>query len=67
MNYDHIELQTQLSFQENTVAQLNKVVTQHQQDIVELLAKVKQLQELYYSLAVNIKPDNQKNEVPPHY
>ncbi|MDP0563629.1 MAG: SlyX family protein [Candidatus Endonucleobacter sp. (ex Gigantidas childressi)] len=68
MNYDPIELQTQLSFQENTVAQLNTVVTRHQQDIVELLAKVKQLQELYCSLTANIKTDNQKYEAPPpHY
>ncbi|MET4820574.1 SlyX family protein [Endozoicomonas lisbonensis] len=43
MKDELIELQTQMSFQEDTVAQLNDVVTRQQQEIDQLKLQVEQL------------------------
>ncbi|MDD7805784.1 MAG: SlyX family protein [Endozoicomonas sp. (ex Botrylloides leachii)] len=67
MNDELIDLQTQISFQEETIGQLNEVVTRQQSDILQLLEAVKQLEKSYRSLLTNMKQDIGDNEVPPHY
>ena len=67
VNSELVNMQTQLSFQEDTIARLNDVVTRQQGDIVQLLAEVKQLKRICHSLVANHKPDSPVDEVPPHY
>lgn len=62
-----IELQTQLSFQEDTIAQLNDVVTRQQRDILRLRDEMDKLKTLYQSLRDNSRVEDPAREVPPHY
>ncbi|MGI9276317.1 MAG: SlyX family protein [Endozoicomonas sp.] len=66
MKDDLIELQTQMSFQEDTVAQLNDVVTQQQKDIERLTADLEQLKKQFQSL-VSTQLEEQEESAPPHY
>ncbi len=68
MNQALIDLQTQLSFQEETIDQLNTVVTRQQKDIVQLLVEVKALKEAYRALMETTKTERSAAyELPPHY
>lgn len=66
MNDDLIDLQTQVSFQEDTIAQLNIVVTRQQRELTDLLREVQQLKKLSHSLLEHIKQDIVESK-PPHY
>ena len=59
-----VELQTQLSFQEQTIADLNGALQSHQQDMAALLRRWQSVEEQYESLQAQIPPGDQK---PPHY
>ncbi|WP_330925926.1 SlyX family protein [Candidatus Sororendozoicomonas aggregata] len=68
MNQALIDLQTQLSFQEQTIDQLNNVVTRQQKEMVQLLAEVKALKEAYQALMEATKTERGvTSEIPPHY
>lgn len=62
-----VKLQIQLSFQEDTISQLNEVVTRQQQDITQLTEDVTQLKKLYRALMVDVDAEIKKDERPPHY
>ncbi|WP_422475851.1 SlyX family protein [Endozoicomonas sp. ALB032] len=66
MKEELIELQTQLSFQEDTVAQLNEVVTRQQQEIDRLKQEMIQLQKQLMAMASS-RLEEQKETAPPHY
>ncbi|WOG26126.1 SlyX family protein [Endozoicomonas sp. 8E] len=66
MNEELIELQTQLSFQEDTVAQLNEVVTRQQQEIDRLKQEMIQLKKQLMTMASS-RLEEQKESAPPHY
>ncbi|MBN8431382.1 SlyX family protein [Microbulbifer salipaludis] len=62
------ELETRLAFQEDTLAQLNDVITVQDAQIRALVARVKEMTEKYQDLSFEVqkgmKPDEEK---PPHY
>ncbi|WP_066964822.1 SlyX family protein [Microbulbifer sp. Q7] len=62
------ELETRLAFQEDTLAQLNDVITAQDAQIRALVARVKEMTEKYQDLSFEVqkgmKPDEEK---PPHY
>lgn len=64
-----IELQTRLAFQEDTINQLNLVVTQQDADIIQLQQQMrllaKRIDEL--SFAQPAAGEEVANERPPHY
>ena len=64
-----LDLQTKLAFQEDTVQTLNDIVSEQQQDILQLKAQVHSLIDELRAVLTgldtsNINPDH---EVPPHY
>ncbi|MGI9279138.1 MAG: SlyX family protein [Endozoicomonas sp.] len=67
MNDELIELQTQVSFQEDTVAQLNEVVTRQQQEIDSLKQEMIQLKKQLSSVANSQLEEPEENAPPPHY
>ena len=68
MNQALVDLQTQLSFQEDTIDQLNDVVTRQQKDIDQLRAEVNALKAAYRALVANTKAEPlPEQEIPPHY
>jgi SlyX protein len=66
MQNELIELQTQLSFQEQTIAELNAALTNQQQQLDMLRLEIKLLHE-----KIDESPDgvesSPENEKPPHY
>lgn len=66
---DVIELQTRVAYQEDTINQLNQVVTKQDADIVQLQQQMrllaKRIDEL--SFAQNDAGEEISNERPPHY
>ena len=64
-----IELQTRMAYQEDTITQLNNVVTKQDADIIQLQQQVrllaKRLDEL--SFAQDDGGEESPNERPPHY
>ncbi|MBB5210239.1 SlyX family protein [Microbulbifer hydrolyticus] len=62
------ELETRLAFQEDTLAQLNDVITSQDAQIRALVGRVKEMTEKYQDLSFEVqkgfKPDEEK---PPHY
>ena len=66
MREELVELQTQMSFQEDTMAQLNDVVTRQQKQIDELMLAVEQLKKRMDSMATE-QLEVQEEEMPPHY
>ncbi len=66
MREELVELQTQMSFQEDTVAQLNEVVTRQQREIERLTEVMEQLKGQVESLAAG-ELEGQEDEPPPHY
>ncbi len=67
MSDDLIELQTQLAFQEQTIAELNDVLTSQQQQIDLLRLEIKLLKEKFGMLEDRIETGPSQDERPPHY
>ena len=62
------ELETRLAFQEDTLAQLNDVITSQDAQIRALIGRIKEVTEKYQDLSFEVqkglKPGDEK---PPHY
>lgn len=67
MSDELIELQTQLAFQEQTIAELNEVLTSQQQQIDLLRLELKLLKEQLGLLEDRVDSGPPQNERPPHY
>lgn len=67
MTDDLIELQTQLAFQEHTIAELNGVLTDQQKQIDILRLEIKLLKEKFGTLEEKIDAGPPQDERPPHY
>ncbi|VAX09588.1 hypothetical protein MNBD_GAMMA25-2215 [hydrothermal vent metagenome] len=65
-----IELESRLAFQENSINELNEIITDQQQQLDKLLATVEMLDSRLNMLATNngsevaSKPEE---DIPPHY
>ncbi|MGO0307931.1 SlyX family protein [Endozoicomonas acroporae] len=66
MQDELLELQTQLSFQEDTIAQLNEVVTRQQKDIDRLTEAMAQLKKQFAEMVAE-QLESQEELPPPHY
>lgn len=62
-----IELQTQMSFQDDTIARLNDVVTLQQQDIDSLKQQLDQLKKQIQDAIAGEVEGASDDERPPHY
>lgn len=64
-----IDLQTKLTFQEDTVQALNDIVSDQQQDILLLKAQVNSLIDELRSVlsGLDVSGINNDQEIPPHY
>ena len=62
-----IELETRLSFQEDTIHQLNDIVTRQQSQIDSLLEQVNELQKRVQSTQTSNIKDAAEETPPPHY
>lgn len=67
MNIDLLELQTQISYQEDTVQQLNDVVTRQQADIDLLQREVDLLRGKLMELIASLRETGSEDAPPPHY
>lgn len=67
MNEDLIELQTQLAFQEQTIAELNVALTDQQKQIDLLRLEIKFLKEKFGALEEKVEAGPPQDERPPHY
>lgn len=67
MKNELIELQTQMSFQEDTVAQLNDVVTRQQQEIDELRLQLEQLKKQMQEVVAGDVEGDSDDAPSPHY
>lgn len=62
-----IELQTQLAFQEHTIAELNTALTSQQQQIDLLRLELKLLRERLGELDDRVHSGPEQQQKPPHY
>ena len=67
MTEELIELQMQLAFQEQTIAELNAALTDQQQQIDLLRLELKFLKEKFGALEDKVEVGPQQDERPPHY
>jgi SlyX protein len=67
MSDELIELQTQLAFQEQTIAELNDVMISQQKQIDLLRLEIKMLKDKLGMLEDRIETGPPENEKPPHY
>ena len=67
MTDELIELQTQLAFQDQTIAELNDVLTSQQQEIDLLRLEIKLMKEKLGMLEDRIETGPSQDEKPPHY
>ena len=67
MTEELIELQTQLAFQEQTIAELNSAVTDQQRQLDLLRLELKFLKEKFGALEEKIEVGAPQDERPPHY
>jgi len=68
MNDEVVELQTQVAFQEHTIAELNSALISQQQQIDRLRLELKQLQDKLGALEERVETaPAPANERPPHY
>ncbi len=67
MSDDLIELQTQLAFQDQTIAELNDVLTSQQQQIDLLRLEIKMMKEKLGMQEDRIETSPSQDERPPHY
>ncbi|MEX2366928.1 MAG: SlyX family protein [Pseudohongiellaceae bacterium] len=66
MQDDLIDLQTRLAFQEESIAQLNDIVTSQQKQLDQCQEEIRRLREQHQELLDLMDNDNSV-EVPPHY
>lgn len=66
MQNELLELQTQLSYQEDTIAQLNEVVTRQQREIERLTEAFAQLKRRFEEMETE-QLESQEETPPPHY
>ncbi len=62
-----IDLQSQLAFQDQTINELNDVITDQQKQIDELRQQIQILEQRIISLAENSGVSGEKEPPPPHY
>jgi len=65
-----VELQTQVAFQEDTIAELNRALALQQQDLVQLQSQWELLKAQYAELQARLPadgPGDLLDEKPPHY
>lgn len=67
MSDDLIELQTQLAFQEHTIAELNSALTSQQQQLDLLRKEINLLKEQLGTLEDRVEAGPPADELPPHY
>lgn len=67
MNDDLLELQTQLSYQDDSVQQLNDVVTRQQGEIDGLRREVEMLKQQLQVLIASQSEASEDEAPPPHY
>jgi SlyX protein len=67
MSDELIELQTQLAFQEQTIAELNDVMISQQKQIDLLRLEIKLLKDKLGGLEDRIETGPPQDEKPPHY
>ena len=67
MSDDLIELQTQLAFQEQTIAELNEALVSQQKQLDSLRHEFSLLQQKFGELEVHMDTALPANEKPPHY
>ena len=67
MTEELIELQTQLAFQEQTIAELNSALTDQQQQINILRLEILLLKEKFGTLEEKLDEEVPQDERPPHY
>ena len=62
-----VDLQTRLAFQEETLAQLNDILTEQQRQIDKVRLEFQLIQERYQELLDIIETGPAADEKPPHY
>jgi len=65
-----IELESRLAFQENSIVELNEVITDQQRQLDRLMATVAMLDSRLSLLAADMggeKASKPQDEIPPHY
>ena len=67
MSNELIELQTQVAFQEQTIAELSDVLTSQQQQLDLLRLEIKVLKEQLGVLEDRVEAGPPQDEKPPHY
>jgi len=69
LHEDLIELQTRVAYQEDTINQLNQVVTQQDADIIQLQQQMRLLAKRLDELSFTQGDGSEEitNERPPHY
>jgi SlyX protein len=67
MTEELIELQMQLAFQEQTIAELNTALTDQQQQLNLLRLELKFLKEKFGALEEKVEVGAPQDERPPHY
>ena len=67
MQDELMELQTQLSYQEDIIAQLNEVVTRQQKDIIRLTEAFSLLKKQFEEMAAEQMEGGGEEPPPPHY
>ncbi len=67
MRDELIELQTQVAYQEDTISQLNDVVTRQQKDIDGLTRAVEQLKQQMVAITDAPQGEQIEETPPPHY
>ncbi len=65
MSDELLEVQTQLSFQEDSLQTLNDVVTRQQKDIERLTLEIERLREQFQTMVTMQLEEHE--EPPPHY
>ncbi|HTP65880.1 MAG TPA: SlyX family protein [Geobacteraceae bacterium] len=67
MNERITDIEIQLMHQENTIQQLNEIVTRQQGMIEELQANVRLIMQQLRTIAPSAVRDAEDEELPPHY
>ncbi len=67
MGDELVELQTQLSFQEDTIQQLNDVITRQQRDIEQLRQELNALRDMFKGYVEQQHEHSEEEPPPPHY
>ena len=62
-----IDIETKLAHQEHTIAELNDVITSHQEKIMQLEALCASLLDRVRSIGEALPGDAPQDEKPPHY